>query len=230
MKLPDTRLQDMARDVLAGQGWLSRQPVVLRNLVLDSAQAMRVPAKTYLYHQGDDPNGIYGVASGCLMLETVQEDGRYLALGVMAEGGWFGELSTIEGGARPSSAFALTDTVVMHISPALFAHIIERDPTHMMSFASLLSEKVRTMHRLREENAAGDRIRRVSAALLSLANARDWLQITAETHIPVTQDHIASLANLSRQTANLALKTLEKSGLIARRYGAIVLLPGQAGA
>jgi CRP-like cAMP-binding protein len=219
-------LRDLARDVLGRVGWLSRQPAALRELVLTSAALRRVEAKASVYHQGDDPDGMYGVVLGCIKVETVHDDGRRTALGLISEGGWFGEVSTIEGGSpRATSAIAMSSSVVLQISPALFAQIIEQDPRRLLNFATLLSDRVRTMQWLREELAEPDPVRRLTRVLLWLANLQDWAELSAEVVIPVTQDQIASIANLSRATINHALKQLEKNGRVECRYGAIILVP-----
>jgi CRP/FNR family transcriptional regulator len=212
--------------VLGRVGWLSRQPQDLRELVLQSGTLRRVRGKGSVYHQGDDSDGMYGIVSGCIKVEAVHDDGRRTALGVMAEGAWFGELSTIEGDRRPSSAIAITDSVVLQISQAQFAQMIEQDPRRLLSFAALLSDRVRTMQWLREELAEPDPLRRLTNVLLWLANVQDWGDLTGEVVIPVTQDQIANIANLSRATINHALKLLKAEGRVECRYGAIILIPG----
>jgi len=119
----------------------------------------------------------------------------------------------------------MSSSVVLQISPALFAQIIEQDPRRLLNFATLLSDRVRTMQWLREELAEPDPVRRLTRVLLWLANLQDWAELSAEVVIPVTQDQIASIANLSRATINHALKQLEKNGRVECRYGAIILVP-----
>lgn len=218
-------LRDLACDVLGRVGWLSRQPEVLRDLLLQTGTLRRIAAKAAVYHQGDEPDGMYGIVSGCIRVETVRDDGRRTALGVMAEGAWFGELSTIEGDRRVSSAITVTDALVLHLSQAQFDRIIAEDPRRLLSFAALLSDRVRTMQWLREELADPDPLRRVSRVLLRLANLRGWGELSGELVLPVTQDQIANIANLSRATINHALKHLEKNGRVECRYGAIILIP-----
>ncbi|MEO8724164.1 MAG: Crp/Fnr family transcriptional regulator [Sphingobium sp.] len=222
---PNANLRILACDVFTRTGWMSRQPSELRELVLQTADLRRIRAKEFVYYQGDHPNGIFGVVSGCFMVESILQDGRRQAVSLMQEGSWFGELSTIEGGRRPSSAIATTEAVVLHIPPELFIKIIDRDPRHLMSIANLLSERVQTMSWLREELSAPDPVHRVSTILVSLTDVRERANLKLEVVIPITQDQLASFANLSRQTVNHALKHLEKLGVIECRYGAIILKP-----
>ena len=218
-------LVEFVRNVFDRTGWLSRQPQAFRELVLDSAKVKRVPAKAFVYRQGDPSTGIYGVASGCLSVEALQEDGRRLAMGMLLEGAWFGELSTIEGVTRPSSVIAVTDAVLLQISHAMFFRIAEEHPRFVLHFASLLSDKVRSMHRIREELSSPDPTQRVLKVLLWLAGLRDRKDIAADVAIQITQEQLASVANLSRQTVNHALKDLKKAGMIECVYGAVILLP-----
>ena len=218
-------LLEFARNVFDRTGWLSRQPQAFREFVFDCAKVRRVPAKAFVYRQGDHPDGIYGVASGSLNVEVLQEDGRRLAMGVLLEGAWFGELSTIEGVTRPSSVIAVTDAVLLQISHATFFRIAEEHPRFVLNFASLLSDKVRLMHRIREELSSPDPTRRVLKVLLWLADLRDRKDIAANVAIQITQEQLAGVANLSRQTVNHALKDLKKAGMIDCVYGAVILLP-----
>ena len=225
MTVAEKQMREMARDVLGRSGWLSHEPADLCETVFASATLKRVSAKTPLYHQGDESNGIYGVVSGCLAIESTQDDGRNLTIGVMMEGDWFGELSTIEFGRRPSSAIALTDLLVLQIPPRMFTRIIEQNPRHMLSFTSMLIEKVHRMSWLRAELAGPDPKRRVGKVLLSMVNLREWTDLRGEVAIPITQEQIASITHLSRQTVNIALKDLGKAGLLECRYGVVILIP-----
>ena len=225
VKMAHENLLEFARNVFGRTGWLSRQPEAFRELVFDCAKVRRVPAKSFVYRQGDPPTGIYGVASGCLKMEALQEDGRRLTMSMLLEGAWFGEISTIEGGTRPSSMIAVTDAIVLQIPAAAFFRIAEEHPRYLLNFASLLSDKVRSMHRILEELSSPDPTQRVLKVLLWLAGLRQQEDLAADIAIQITQEQLAGVANLSRQTVNHAIKDLKKAGMIDCVYGAVILLP-----
>ena len=56
-----------ARSIVLERGWLSYQPAVFQKRLLESAHLSRFAAGSNLYHIGDKPGGLYGLASGGFM-------------------------------------------------------------------------------------------------------------------------------------------------------------------
>jgi hypothetical protein len=93
--------------ILASRGWLAEVEPALAAAVTDAGRLIEARRGEALYHPGDEPGGMYGVAEGGIVLSTFGRDGEpslllHVALGEFARlraafpsaGATFGQLAT----------------------------------------------------------------------------------------------------------------------------------------
>lgn len=158
-----------------------------------------VRAGQQIVRQGETGPGPWVVASGALIATSVSADGHVLALDVLGPGDLVGEP---DGCPHEASVRALR---VCRLAPA-------GGP----SIAPLVGARARRAAALARELAWLDVPGRVQARLAALADrfgsiVPGGIALT----LSLTQDDLAALAGTSRESANRALRTLERSGQLS---------------
>ncbi|MEA1674193.1 Crp/Fnr family transcriptional regulator [Nitrospirillum sp. BR 11163] len=108
---------------------------------------------------------------------------------------------------------------MLHLTAQAFAQIVGADPRRWANFAGILSRHLRqATHYLGEVLAlpTPQRTARLLALLCRLEEAGSGPML-----LPLSQEDLAGMLGLSRQTANRALGRLERAGLVRRGYGGI---------
>ncbi|ASG23356.1 Crp/Fnr family transcriptional regulator [Nitrospirillum viridazoti CBAmc] len=210
--------------VLEGRGWLAEQPADLRAEILARGRLRTYADGQAVYRGGDAPDGLYALVTGRMRLATVQEDGREVVILHAGPGHWFGEVSMVDGLPRGQTAVARGESVVLHLAAQAFAQIVGADPRRWANFAGILSRHLRqATHYLGEVLAlpTPQRTARLLALLCRLEEAPPDDTGCAPVLLPLSQEDLAGMLGLSRQTANRALGRLERAGLVRRGYGGI---------
>ena len=150
--------------------------------------------------------------------------GREITLDDLSAGGYFGDLSAIDGEPRSASVMALTDCLVTSLPQDHFLSLLEKRPKIALKVMNLLTRMVRT---------ATDRImdlstlaanNRVHADLLRLAKNHLGDGNRAEiSPIPMHSD-IASRVSTTRETVARALNDLARNGVVERQKEVMVVL------
>ncbi|MBB6252363.1 Crp/Fnr family transcriptional regulator [Nitrospirillum iridis] len=215
-----------AAQVLEARGWLAEQSADLRAEILARGRLRAYADGQAVYRGGDAPDGLYALVSGRMRLATVQEDGREVVILHAGPGHWFGEVSMVDGLPRGQTAVARGDSLVLHLPAQAFARIVDADPRRWANFAGILSRHLRqATHYLGEVLAlpTPQRAARLLALLCRLEEAGAGPCI-----LPLSQDDLAGMLGLSRQTTNRALGRLERAGLVRLGYGGIQVPDGAA--
>ena len=149
--------------------------------------------------------------------------GQKITLNDISEGEYFGELAALDGQPRSASIMALTDCLIVALSPVQFVQILERHPKVTLKALRRLSQIVRlSTERIMDLSTLGANDR-VLADLLRLADAGDKKDNTAMIRpIPVHED-IASRIGTTRETVARVLNDLARRGIVKRTKDALVV-------
>ena len=90
----------MAEQALLRRGWLAGQPENFRRAVLDQCLLLPLERGAPVYHQGDAPGGIYGIAAGALAISIAPGDGGPYLAHLGTAGTWIGEGPFLTGEPR----------------------------------------------------------------------------------------------------------------------------------
>ncbi len=165
-----------------------------------------------LCHRGDVLDSWAGVLSGLLKLGSTLPSGRSVTYAGLAPGMWFGEGSLIKNEARRYEVTALRETRVALMNRRAFDWLC----AHSVAFNGFLvrqfNERLGQFIALVEHDRTLDAVARTARNIAWLANPA--LTPLSVAEIEITQEELALLCGLSRQTANAALKRLEAEGLL----------------
>jgi CRP/FNR family transcriptional regulator, cyclic AMP receptor protein len=176
-----------------------------------------------IYRLGDPPNGLYGLISGEIRLISYPVVGRQLLVARLKPGGWFGELSTVDGGPRPQDAVSFGPSKVLHISSRDFERVSRDNPEIFRDVARLLGQRQRMAVQYAGMTVSLPVKVRLSYLLLAALDTSEKPHPGAERTISLTQSDIAAALGVSRQTTNKLLRSLEQTGTVSLGYGRITL-------
>ena len=103
-----------------------------------SEDATAFKAGEPVFSEGDAADVFYVVRSGSV---TLHRDGAELE--TVAEGGIFGELALVDGGARSASATAATDAELVPVDEARFHKLVQETPYFAQAVMRVLAERLR---------------------------------------------------------------------------------------
>ena len=208
---------------LLANPWFAALPADIRDAMLRAAEPVRLRRGEMLFRQGAAPGGLYAVLRGSLKISTLREDGREAILGVIEPGTWFGEISLIDSLPRTHDATSIGASELLVLPHAVFQALMDR-PVFARAIASLLATRLRMMYSMMEDATLRSTRARIVRRLLLLARGDASLAHDARPSVPVSQEALAMMLGISRQTLSKELKQLEALKAIRIGYRCIELL------
>jgi len=163
-----------------------------------------------------------GVMEGMLKVDTVAVDGRSTTFADVPSGAWFGEGAVLKGEPRPYSVVAISDSTVAFLPRSTFQWLIDESRPFSRWLIDQLNARLGHYVALIESFRFQEPTARVAYCLTELFNPQ--LFPGTQSRLAISQDEIARLSGMSRQSANRALHDLEAAGLVRMRYGGIEVL------
>ena len=203
--------------------WFGRIAPKRQAMLLAAGRIRSFRNQQRIYRLGDQPNGLYGLISGEVRLISYPVAGRQLLVARLEPGGWFGELSTIDGGPRPQDAISFGPSKVLHIPSRDFERISRDNPEIFRDVARLLGQRQRMAVQYAGMTVSLPAKLRLSHLLLAALDTSEKPPSGTERTISLTQSDIAAALGASRQTTNKLLKSLEQTGAVSLGYGRITV-------
>jgi CRP-like cAMP-binding protein len=206
---------------LAAQPWFtglshSTQEHVGENVVRTTA------AKGDVMLQANVPvEGWYGVLSGLVKLQSVPVKGRSSTFLGVACGDWFGEGSALKSEPRRYEVIALRDTALLCLPMAEFNQLRATSIAFNQFLVNQLNLRVSQAMALIEASRVRTPEQRVALSLSGLF----W---NRTRKLSLSQDELANLVGVSRQTANRALNSLAQRGLVTLEFGRVDIASDEA--
>ncbi len=204
--------------------WFSVLPETFQKFILEYGKQITFEKNSYVFHAQDEFDGIYTVLEGSISLGYVDVNGNE-ALSAIAEPiMWFGEISLIDHEPRSHDAIALKKSTVLHIPAKPLNDLLKDNPYYWYYFARLTSQKLRYV--FLEQIAIQTRSisQRLAQRLLFILEGYGNHLIVQERQIHISQDQLANMLTVSRQTINHELNLLEKQNIIKISFRKIEIL------
>jgi CRP/FNR family transcriptional regulator, cyclic AMP receptor protein len=215
-------------EVLAGNQWFRGLPDALVEGILAQGLIRRMTDEI-IYAAGDPPNGIFALISGEIRVIQTTAGGRSALLMIASPGVWFGEAAMIDGQPRSSDAIAVGQAVVLQLSPTVFRRLTSDNSQYYAAFASLVCEQYRKAMEYIVTTANLPLPVRLAQRLVGLAQThglQDHGTVIIDLHL--SQENLAEMVGVSRQSLNRALKVLEAKGMVSVGYSALTIRDGTA--
>ncbi len=185
------------------------------------AQQMRpvsYGAGQQIFARGDPGTELYLVLDGRVRLSIISLEGRELAFTHAAPGDIFGEIATLDGGARTADATAVSPVKALSLSKPQINTLLDTAPQFARAAIDLLCQRLREGD-LQLEVIALHRIEvRLARYLLSAVRQQHGAAPPKKPSIAlgISQGELALVLGASRPKVNAALMLLEESGAITR--------------
>jgi CRP/FNR family cyclic AMP-dependent transcriptional regulator len=220
---PRAPVRSLTLDQLLEQSaWFVQLDGPAQAQVRSDASERAVAIGDSLSHHGEQQHAWYGVLEGLVKWAITAPDGRTVSLGGQSVGSWFGEGTLIRNTPRQSDLVALRHSRVAQIPFDTFDWLRHHRPSFNDFLLMQVNER---MHWFMGNYAAQgllDTDSQVARALMGMVHP--LLNPRGERHLQLSQEELANLAAVSRQSCNSALMRFKNAGLVRSAYGGIVVL------
>jgi CRP/FNR family transcriptional regulator, cyclic AMP receptor protein len=200
--------------ILSRIPWYEKLPESTRRAFCRFMQVRSYRKKRQLFYQGDLAETIYLVLEGSVRCIKWRDDGNTFLLQTYTSGKWLALPEVLNEGPYLSDAELQEDSLIASVLAADIAHLSEQSGFEGMLIKELAAGYY-PLHDLLDSQSAENRIIRFLQAHLDLEES---LQC-----VTITQNEIAGITGLSRETVNKQLKILQSSGFIRKERGRIVI-------
>jgi CRP-like cAMP-binding protein len=211
---------------LQANPWLAGLPAAERKALLAACERVQLAAGEMLFRQGDAvPEGqgaFYGVLRGSIKASSLRRDGKEAILAVLEVGNWFGENSLIDGQPRTHDATSIGESELLVLPRPAFDRMMKR-PVFALAVCRLLAGRVRSLYGMVEDATLRSTRARVARRLLLLSRGDATQARDPRPVVPVSQEALAMMLGVSRQTLSKELQRLAREGAIELGYGKIAI-------
>ena len=194
----------------------------LRRRVAAETTIRSVPKGAYVCRKGERVEYWIGVLEGLVKVSSVSPDGKPVSfIGVPSEG-WFGEGSLLKSEPRRFDGIALRSSIVAYMPRNTFMLLLDSSVSFNRFLLIQLNERLGQFVAMVEYDRMLGADARVAKELAALFNP--LLYPGNQTSLPISQEELAHLVGLSRQSVNRSLRRLERAGLVRLRYRDLLLL------
>lgn len=202
---------------------------LLQDLKRDAIESLEKRSRWRRYTQGEqildrksNSRDVYLVVEGSVEVVNYSVSGREIAFGHVAEGGYFGELSAIDGGQRSANIIAIENSLVLVVPPDVFIEILTHNSAIAMQVLRRLAQIIRTADDRIMDLSTLSAVKRVYVELLHLAE-KDEKTGTMFVRLLPTQREIARRTSTSRETVARALSQLAREKVVKRKGRKLII-------
>jgi len=209
-------------ELLARSPWFGSLDAAARDRVRADMSEKTVARNETLGYHGERQNVWFGILEGLVKWSIVARDGRTVTLGGQLAGSWFGEGTLIRRVPRQSNLIAVRDSRVAMIPLTTFNWLRQQCPSFNDFLLAQVTERLHWFMGNVVVYGLLDTDSLVARALVGMVHP--LLNPVGVRQFQLSQEELASLAGVSRQTCNKAMKHLRDAGLIRSEYGGFVVL------
>ena len=195
------------------QSWASADIQRLKS----SAKTFRWSCGQALFERGDQARWLYIVISGSVKGVALSADGNEAIIDLAGAGQWFGGLSIIDQEPHRHTAIALEETHCIGLDGLIIREILEANPGLYREVVFMLCQRLRSTFKWIEDSLLNSVQDRIYARLLEIA--RNMGEAHEDGFIiknRLSQDALAAMLGVTRQTLNKALGELRQQGEVKK--------------
>jgi CRP-like cAMP-binding protein len=206
-----------ALELLSKHGWYGGRSQEFRTAIAAIARLRAYDVGEPLYHFGDAPNGVFGLARGALDIALPRSDGLEVTAHRAGPGYWVGDLALFSNESRLMSLYAAEPSFVVHLPEKPLRGLLRKQPRFFEDFYALSHQGMALALRVLADMTTSPSEARVGLRLLldadTMLEPDGWFHITQATLAPMVALSVPSLRRI--------LHKMEASGLIETNYGRI---------
>lgn len=226
------QLSEPDRYILLGNRWFASLSDAQQHALLDASKRITLRDGQLFAANGHMPrkrrDGFGVLVNGLLKVSSASPDGREAILGFVRPGQWFGELALLDGGSRERDFFSAGASEILVIEPEAM-HGLLQDARLAHQLTRLLASRTRTLLMLVESFTLRSTLARTARRLVMLAYDDEHEGAHGNSHgsykhrisLDISQDALASMLGMTRQSVASQLKQLADRGAIIQAYGRV---------
>ncbi|MES2609655.1 MAG: Crp/Fnr family transcriptional regulator [Pseudomonadota bacterium] len=200
-----------------------RLPQEVQDALLQVAHRRQLQRGDSLFLKGSAPDALFGMVQGALRVSVAAPDGREAVIAVLEPGHWFGEVSLFVGQHRVYDTCAVEPSEVAVVQAADFHHLIATQPALHMAFTRLVCLRLRQALAWIDDAILQPLSVRLAHRLVTL-DSRPASAESTTVVLAVSQEDLAFMLGVSRQSINRQLKQWEEEGMLRVGYRVVELL------
>ncbi|MCL4299556.1 MAG: Crp/Fnr family transcriptional regulator [Anaerolineae bacterium] len=213
------RLSSNAIEEALAKSMLAAFPAPLREILIQEAIPLDLPAGTTLYYEEDEPRcGL--VITGLIRAYMTSPDGRQITVRYARAGDMLG-VAALVGGPAPVSVQILTDVTLLILNVRTLQVSGQTDPQVGWLMAQEVTRRLYETLEALAGNAFGSLRQRLARHLLDLAASRQQGQSLL---VKATQQELADAVGSVRPVVARLIRDLRAEGLITTSSDGIVIL------
>jgi CRP-like cAMP-binding protein len=210
--------------ILSTRGWLSQMPPDFQQAVLSRCKWRSFEASSLVYHSGADDADLFGIVHGTVDFSTPFSAVDAPIVHVERAGFWFGAGPILSGLPRRMTASTRTSALLAQVTGQALEAMLATQPEWWRHLATLALDYGDRAANIAADLMIRDSDRRCVAVLLRVCGARFSDPPAGEpADVALTQEELAAMSNVSRNTLGELLRKLAEGGLIELGYRSIVL-------
>ncbi len=198
------------------RSWFAQLPSDVQQQLQRIARERQLTTGEVLFHRGDSFDGIYLLQRGLILISGVNRQGNEALLTVLEAGAMFGEIALFDGEPRTHDAIAAQPCQLLQFPALALQQLLKQQPGYWQWLGQLLTAKMRQVFAAMEQHTLLDAKARLYWRLLQLCPDDG-------AYLPLSQQQLAQLLGISRQSTNQLLQALARQGVIQLGYGALEL-------
>lgn len=212
------------RELLRAGRWFRNLSSELQDQLLSAATLKRFSPNQTVMARGQPRAGLFGVLEGAIRVGGSTEAGDQSLLVLAEPPTWFGEIALIDGGPMTHDAVVVRAALVVFIPAARLDQLAQQDPAWWRELARLMAIKVRLLFDTLEEQALLPASAQLARRLVLMAEGYGGWTAQTSRVLEVSQEQLATMLAVSRQTVNQVLKTFEAAQLVRVCYAGLEIL------
>ncbi len=192
-------------------------PAATLDLLMRHANVRRCVADEEILSRDEQAGDVYFVLRGEVRIVNYSASGREVAYAIIPAGGYFGELSAIDGRPRSANVLAVEDCLLATLTPAAFKDLLASDPDVSAKVMQKLVRIIRSADDRILDLATLSAYQRVYVEVLRMKKP-DPVRPNSWLIYPLpTQAQIAALASTTRETVARVLSQLNHDHIAERK-------------
>ncbi|MBZ8134966.1 Crp/Fnr family transcriptional regulator [Afifella sp. IM 167] len=199
---------DSLERVLAVNPFFAALPPAALKKIAGICVQRRLASGEALFFKGDPGDGLYAIRRGQITIGVTDDIGQRLTLNVLGSGDVFGEIALLDGQERTADAVAAEPTELFFVPRRGFIELLDREPSIAIQVIELLCARLRSVSEQMEARAFLPLAARLARRIVALS--QDY-----GAELTVSQEELAALTGVTRETVNRQLQEWKEAGWLA---------------
>lgn len=191
------------------------------------ASVRATSAGTVVCAEGSEGDAMYVIASGRVQISLFAGEGKRIIVGMLQQGGMFGEVSLLDGGKRTATVETLEPCELLSIRREDLLGYLQKQPVIAIKFLAALAARLRSTDELIADTLTTNLPAKLAKELLKLAKAYGYNTSQGiKIDVKLYEEELTYRSGIAKDRVVTQLDAWAESGLLeVRKYRLVILKP-----